>query len=471
MAKTMFTTQIRVLFCENCGGPLETAVHGGAVACAYCKATNAVRPRLDRFQAVRAHELPEAERLGRLRMQDGVALAPPPSIAALVAGNTIPDHKLTEAFDLYQATRREVKATHSPDASTRLYFLSLLVGQTLSHKGDFGRVRAVFETALDVVVLQRHQNCLRAMLARNAVREGDLASAEQWLSGCDPRSDDLPSDSDYRVSRALIDTARGAYPTVLATLGRTHEEVPIADALDGSAAVLRANAFERQGDLHTAVALLSARMGATNAFGRQAMEQFARLYPQLHLCAGSLPQASAAYTRVASANASRAAGGSSGVVLLGVGVAVMASTLAAGIAFVPLAGLQAGLSGNPLAGLAIGGSEIFFCLVMGVSTALPVGIMSMLGRALWKRSREAAWLRQHGIPGQGQVRQIVHTGTRINNVPLVKIVVGYATPQGLREGSAQMLLSGHLAMQLAPGATVPIRIHPNDPAKLVLELD
>ncbi|MBN8616126.1 MAG: hypothetical protein J0L92_36380 [Deltaproteobacteria bacterium] len=478
MAKTMFTTQVRVLFCENCGGPLQTAVQGGAIECNYCKATNAVRPRLDRFEAARVQSLSEPERLGRLRMQDGVPMMPPPSLASLVAGNGVPDYKLTEAFDVFQATRREVKATHSPDASERVYYLAVLVGQTLAVKGDFERVRALFETALDVVVLQRHQNCLRAMLARNAVREGDQASAEQWLSGCDPRSDDLRSDSDYRVARALIDTARSDYQTVLATLGRQNDEIPIADGLDEVAAVVRANALERLGDMNGAVAVLRARMAKSNAFGRQAMEHFVRVYPSLHLCAGSLPQAMQAHSVVAAQSASARAGGSAGMIMIIAGVGSVLLTVVIGlVTMIPMAAIPLGMgaSGQPgegmLAGLAIGGTEIFVCFIIGVTTILPVGIVGVIGYKLITRSREAAWLRQHGISAQGQVRALSSTGTRINRVPLMKVDVSYATPQGQREASTQMLLPLHLQVQLVPGATVPIRVHPQDPTKIVIELE
>ncbi len=478
MARTMFTTQVRVLFCENCGGPLESAVQGGAVPCSFCKATNAVRPRLDRFQAMSAQAISEPERLGRLRMQDGVPLRPPPSLASLVAGNGIPDHKLTEAFDVFQATRKEVKTTNSPDASERLYFLSVMVAGTLALKGDFTRVRALLETALDVVVLQRHQNCLRAMLARNAVREGDVVSAEQWLSGCDPRSDDLPSDSDYRVARGLLDTARGDFQSVLAMLGRTNAEVPIADSLDEAAAVVRANALEKLGDVPGAISVLKDRMARSSAFGRQALETFARVYPSLGLCAVSLPQAMAQHTQVAVQGASARAGGNTGMILIVVGVLSALFTLViAAVTMIPMAaipfgvGAGTGSEGGILAGLAVGGTELFVCFIIGVTTILPLGFVGFLGYRLMARGREAAWLRQHGISATAQVRSLQSTGTRINHVPLMRVTVSYQTPQGPRESSTDMLMPMHLQVQLVPGATVPIRIHPQDPGKMVIEMD
>ncbi len=469
--RTMFTTQVRVLFCENCGGPLESAVQGGAVPCTFCKATNAVRPRLDRFQSVGA-SVSEPERLGRLRMQDGVPMVAPPSLAGLVAGNAIPDYKLSEAFDLFQATRREVKTTQSPEASERLYFLTVMASGTLALKGDFTRVRALLETALDVVVLQRHQNCLRAMLARNAVREGDGASAEQWLSGCDPRSDDLASDSDYRVSKALLETGRGDFQAVLQTLGRSNDEIPTQDALDEAATVIRANALEKLGDVNGAVQLLRERMGRSSAFGRQALEQFVRVYPSLSLCATSLPQASGQHTQVAAKGAAARAGGNVGYILIGVGVVSVLFTVGImAITMIPMLGMSFAPGMPSGMGLAIGGTELFVCFIVGVTTVLPVGIMGLIGWKFIAKSREAAWLRQNGVPAHAQIRSVSTTGTRINNVPVVRIDLGYQSPAGPQQASSEMLMPFHLQTQLVPGASVPIRVHPQDPSKVLIEMD
>lgn len=469
--RTMFTTQVRVLFCENCGGPLETTVQGGAVPCSFCKATNAVRPRLDRFQTMAA-QVSEPERIAQLRMQDGVATPPPPSVAGLLAGNTIPEYRLAEAFDLFQATRREVKTTQSPEASERLYFLAVIAASTLALKGDFTRVRALLETALDVVVLQRHQNCLRAMLARNAVREGDLASAEQWLSGCDPRAQDLSSDSDYRVSKALLETARRDYGAVLATLGRTNDEVPVLDALDVSATLVRANALEKLGDVAGAVQLLRDRMTRTSAFGRQALEQFAQIYPSLGLCAASLPQATAQHGQQAAKGASARAGGNVAYILIGTAIAsVLLTVVIAVVTMVPFAALPF-TPGMPSGmGMAIGGTELVVCGVVGFSTLVPFAIVAGLGWRFLQRGREAAWLRANGIQAQGQVQALEGTGTRINGVPLVRVVLSYASPAGPRRASTDMLMPLHLQAQLVPGATVPIRVHPGDPTKVLVELE
>ena len=42
---TIFDHDVRVVACENCGGPLQTSLAGGAVACRFCGAGNQVRMR------------------------------------------------------------------------------------------------------------------------------------------------------------------------------------------------------------------------------------------------------------------------------------------------------------------------------------------------------------------------------------------------------------------------------------------
>jgi hypothetical protein len=266
---------------------------------------------------------------------------------------------------------------------------------------------------------------------------------------------------------------------VLATLGRNNEEIPIADSLDEAAAVVRANALERLGDMDGAVSVLRARMARSNAFGRQALEHFAKVYPSLQLCAGSLPQASTQHSAVAAKGAASRAGGGAGMILILVGVGsvvltgvIMAVTMLPMAAAIPAAFMTGGNGpGGAMAGLAIGGTEILVCVVVGVSTLLPLGFVGALGYGLMKRSREAALLRQNGIAARGQIRSLSATGTSINDVPLMRIDVSDASPQGPRQATSEMLVPLHLQMQLVPGATVPIRVHPQDPTKIMIEME
>lgn len=464
MRNTMFGTQIRMLFCENCGAPLETVIEGGAVACSYCKATNAVRPRLDRFEAKRSSELPEPERIARLRMQDGVPYTPPARVAQLAVGDMIPDHKLTEAFDVFQATRLELKQTNGLDPSERMYALAVLVANTLLPKGDAVRARTALETALDVVVLERQRSCLRATLARHATREGDLLSAEQWLAGCDPRSDDLPSDSDYRVAQAVIDTARGNYHAVLATLGADNQAIPIADALDGAASVLRANALERLGDLPRATNLLVDQMGRAGAFGRRAIDSFALSYASLSLCPQSLPQATAAYAKKAAA---KEGGFPLGLVIVGIFLLPQVLGFIGGPLVIALFLFLGGAaSGDPTVFISSALGSLPFCLI----PLLILSAFGLVGYFIHRAGKKRRWLREHGIPVFAQVRSFGPTGVFINNRPQQRLQLAWQSQAGLEEASINLteIPTGQL---LAPGAMVPIRVHPENSKEFVLELD
>ncbi len=453
---TLFGTQLRVLLCEHCGAPLEAALQGGRVQCGYCRATNEVRARFDHFDQAHATQLPEPERLARLRMQDQGPAPLPPSIASLAVGNVLLEHKLTEALDIFQATRREVKVTSGVEPSERLYSLAVLLATTAQLKGDFGRVRTVLETALDVVVLERHRTCLRAMLARQAVREGDLESAEQWLAGCNPRSDDLPSDSDYRVARALIDTARGNFPAVLWTLGRNNTEVPIADRLDAAASVLRANAYERSGDVQSAVQVLVDQMGRAGALGRRDIDAFAWTYSTLQLCAASLPRATAVFVKTR---------GSGRDGLQRVIVFIVA------IVFIPNILIFLLLGGGTMLSGMMGGEPVAFFLGLVISgTAVVVlGGLWLASRILSKKGDVTAWLQQHGVPVLAQVRSFERTGLIINGRPQMRLSVAWISSQGMVE--AAMITTEYGEGQLMPGTVVPIRVNPTSVSQFMVERD
>lgn len=469
--RTHFTAEIRVLLCEACGAPLEAPVAGGQFACTYCRAMNMVSTRDERpTLGMPAMPVPidENERLRRLRMQDGRPLMPPPSIQHLFPNGAVEPWRVQEVFTVFQQTRKEVKATHSPEAAERLYFITLVVSNHLSQENDPGRLRALLETSLDTLELPRHKQMLRGMLARNAVREGDLMAAERWIGPCDPRSDDLESDSAFRLARSFIDTAKGDFRSVLGWVGAVDDQVPVADSMDASVAVLRANALEKTGDLDGAVRALRDRMGKSSASGRMAIEKFVALSPQLQLCPQSLPAATRGHAQVASQHMASATGGGVGIFMMILGGFLLVLGMGVGLAVSGLGGVltsadpRIGLSALPgLIGGGLGG-----CLGPGLGGLITGGI----GFALWKNGRDAAFLRLHGLPARGTVLNLQATGTRINHVPVVRIHLRVE-----REGAppyeayAKQLLDMNARAQLVPGAVVPLRVHPQKPDKIAIE--
>jgi LSD1 subclass zinc finger protein len=464
-----FTAEVRVLLCEGCGAPLEVPIGGGQIPCSYCRVKNQVLVRDERpTLGMPAVPMPidEGERLRRLRMQDGRPLLPPPALMALVPGGRIEPWREQEVFSVFQSTRKEVRATHSPDAAERLFFLTLVISNHLGSTRDDARLRAVLETSLDTLELPRHRQVLRGILSRNAVREGDLVAAERWLGPCDARSDDLESDSSFRISRALLHTARQDFLGALAFLGRSEAEVPIADSMDSSAAVLRANALEKSGDLEGAVRSLRERMGKAGPTGRQAIEAFVRLTPDLRLCEATLPRASAAHTE----QAAKSAGGGLqifGGIFMGVGALLLLLGLGLGAVLTGGSVLAGGMGGGM--GLAaipgLLGGALAGCGGPGLSGL----VMLAIGFFVMRHGRASAELRRIGVPAHGTVLAIQPTGMRVNRVPVMALSLRVER-EGVAPYEAKLnhTMQGH---ELAVGSRVALRVHPQNPSKLQLETD
>ena len=468
MSRPHYTTEIRVLLCEACGAPIESTPRGGHVACAYCKAQNVVRhrPKESAF-APPSVPIDENERWRRLRMQDGKAMVPPQALLYLVQGSSLHPAKIEEAFHIYRGTRKEVTTTHSPEAAERLYFLTLMLNTHLTLTHDDVRRRAILETSLETLNLPRHEQVIRCMLATAAAKEGDLASAEDWIAPCDPMSQELEADTAWRCARAFLDTAKGQPRAVIHVLGHLDDQVPIADAWDPTAAVFRANALERLGDLQGAVTALRSRMGKENHHGRATMQKVIEGNPQLSLCPQSFQMALAGHTQTAAGTASRGADGGVGSIFYFVGIGITLLGVVIALIVLGASAVPALSSGH--------GIEAIFGGVFGAGitciTTVPLGlIFAGVGYMLRKKAQEAAWLRVNGIQAQGTVRGSSPTGTVINGVPIMRVEVEVMHPNAAPYlASFKQLLTPGLSMQLQPGSLVPIRIHPQDPSQIILE--
>jgi hypothetical protein len=219
-------------------------------------ASRAGRPQVD-----------EAVRLARLRGQDGRPLLPPPNLSHYVHEGALRPERLQEAMHDWNETRASLLRGGGFRMEERLYFLTSLLVTPLGASGDFTRQRAVMESAIELSTSPLYRHSLRCMLARNAVRAGDIRAAEEWIAACDPSSDDLHVDSELRCTQAYIATARADWPAVLTALGVRTRDLPIAGHLTRLCGLLRANAHEKLGRLDLAVSELDelCRAGETPA--------------------------------------------------------------------------------------------------------------------------------------------------------------------------------------------------------------
>jgi hypothetical protein len=461
---TTFSYALRMALCQNCGAPIEAAPGGGMFACRYCGAQNQLVARNE--QPILAHQpqpLSEAERLMRLRQQDGRPLLPPPSLQSLVPDGQLAPWKVNEAIQVWNSTRNEVKHTGNYEAGERLIFLTMVLANHFSDSNDLLRQRAMFESALDVCVLPRHKQIMRGYLSRCAARQGDLAAAEQWLLPCDRQSDDLETDSAYRFSRAFIDTARGNFNGVLHVLGSGTKDVPLMDAVDAVCAVLRANAWERVGQVQTAVALLGEQM-QTGAQDRLAIGKIVEKYRDWGLCQQSYPAASSHHNVHAASQAAMRAGGGIHYVFIPLGLLFL--LIGAACCAMLVASPLAAMLGYEEVGLA--GASTSFALA---ATFVPMGlIFGGIGFAMRKAAKRAERLRLHGLRGTGQVMGVSPTGLSINNVPQYAVTMMVQLDGRAPYQATSKILIANPA-QLVQGSRVALRVDPQNASDVLIETD
>jgi hypothetical protein len=106
----------------------------------------------------------------------------------------------------------------------------------------------------------------------------------------------------------LIDTSQGAYARVIEVLGRGPTDVPIDDELEPACASLRANAWERLGQLPSAIELLTAFKLAKSGPQRQLLRHFMSSWGALKLCAESEPESERRHQASARARSATRAG-------------------------------------------------------------------------------------------------------------------------------------------------------------------
>ncbi|MBW2528242.1 MAG: hypothetical protein JRI23_28960 [Deltaproteobacteria bacterium] len=296
---TAFSHEIRVIACDNCGAPVQATPAAGHFQCDYCRAVNVLQVRQQQTApAPQQAGLHEGERLRRLRTQQGRGLATPPDLMHLSPGGLLVAHKVNEAGAIWQTTRNALRANPADFAAAeRLVYLTMMMSTYYQAQRDLLRQRAMLESALEVVTTPRHQQMMRGYLSRCACRSGDLQSAEQWLTPCDPRSDDLETDTAYRYSRACIDTAAGNFQGVLEVLGTSPTDVPLMTNLVHVCAVLRANAWEKLGNLPMATQLLAQALSSGAPMVRAGIDKIVQIYADWGVCAQSYPQVRTRYPR------------------------------------------------------------------------------------------------------------------------------------------------------------------------------
>lgn len=461
VATSAYTMELRCLLCPSCGAPTEAALAGGDVLCTYCNVKSHLAPRAKHpaFAPPPPSAIPEPERLNRLRAQMGEELRAPKSIAALFPhGPAVGNWKREDVFAAWQSARsRTAKQDH--EAAQELVFLTEILGNLYIEEKDWTRHRAILESALEAFFLPRHRSMIAADLCTGACRQNDLAGGETWLALCDKASEDLHTDTLYRMAVARVARMKNDYATTLRVLGATAGEVPIHDAYLTTSAVARANAHEHLGNMDAAVRELSNRMAA----GPEA-RRFVELTVSLHgLCPHSFPAAIALVRERSARVAYRSAGGGpkkkAPAVLLGLLVVVPTS-----LVFTIVAAASGVIDATSLAASA----------AFDVVLLLVVIVLFMRSRggnaAVEAAAQTARRLQLEGRPGKGMVLSVRPTGTVIDGAPLarlhVRVQLDGVTPYEADVIDMKMAPSEMLGFE---GKLAFIRVDPNDPRTVAAE--
>lgn len=229
---------------------MQVATRGGSHACDVCDVEHEIPPRSESPAPPRS--LAEAERIERLRVDDGALPRVPADVARLtrVGGALLRPDAADEAMALWQRTRSDLDS--DDESRARFFHLTMLLYRHMLAQRDDSQLRGVLESAIEATSGHRDQQIFRCVIARAAARAGDLPAAEDWVAPCDTRSNDLHADGAYRYTVAYIATHKKQFARVLEVLGMRVGEVPFAANLDLICSVLRANGHERLEDLEAA---------------------------------------------------------------------------------------------------------------------------------------------------------------------------------------------------------------------------
>lgn len=291
-----FSTAFRVLTCPHCGAPIQVVPQGGQVQCGYCRSMLAAPARDDSALQQGGPMLNDAERMqGLWRQAQTFGDKPlPPEMSAVLAGGALTPDRVSGALGIWRSYCQRASAGDFVGGEHAVLITGSLNSYFAAVAKDPMRQRALFESTLDALRVAEQKQVIRCMLARLALKEGDMNSARTWFGACDPRSPDLQADTAYRVTYAVLATAANDFRNVLAALGPNAESIPVALPSRLQIDVIRANAIEKCGDVNTAVAQL-VQAARTIGGAREAIPGIVATNPHLQLCPQSLRYAMAQF--------------------------------------------------------------------------------------------------------------------------------------------------------------------------------
>ena len=124
--------------------------------------------------------------------------------------------------------------------------------------------------------------------------------------------------------------------------------------------------------------------------------------------------------------------------------------------------------------LLTGSTVLIVVLVCGgivVTAAFTIGITWLAIRLVRKAVGPDRSILQSGIPAQAKILSVQQTGVMVNYQPQVELQLEITPPGGAPyQARTKAVIPIVNIPQFQPGAQVPVKIHPTDPTKVVLDL-
>jgi hypothetical protein len=436
----------RLYVCPRCNSPDRAPLQGGKVTCSRCHAPHTLPDRTALPANPGALDIPpdDPARIQQLREQDGRPRQLPATLLAVLGAPSILPGREQESLAIWQSLRSR-SSQGDVAASEDMSMLTLLILQSRVTKDSPDLADALSESAFDAAVLPRHKQEQLGVLLRAAVARGDRAGAQRYLAWMIPRAPDLETDSELRVSAAMLATLDRDARRVLALIGPRKNAIPIDDSLDDLASVLRANAFELLGDRERAADTLRELQSS------QDLVRVSARYPALQLCA----QAGKAYTATtteesvervaASVNSTSFAGGGVGILFVVLGLVC----LGVGVAYTQ--------SDTPL--------EAIIPFVVGALFTVG-GAMGFVHTR--NKAKRAVWLRRNGLSLAARILGADKTGMEVGDTPVYSFVVEVAGPEGSYQASFSKLVPEHKVPAML-GTEVRVYADPDNLREIIVD--
>jgi hypothetical protein len=111
------------------------------------------------------------------------------------------------------------------------------------------------------------------------------------------------------------------------------------------------------------------------------------------------------------------------------------------------------------------------CIGIALSLIVTIGVTVLIIRMVRKTVGPDRGILQNGISAQAKILGVQQTGTMVNNQPQIAFTLEVHPPGGEPyQAQTKAVIPMVNIPQLQPGTEVPVKIHPTDPTKVVMNI-